>query len=442
MSKQNNLSSAVSLNPILQLLTDIRKKGFFHLLSANVIIGFLGFGSQLLVAKFLTPIELGQIKAIQSFIGVGTILAGFGFNTAVLKLCSEKRSLKERAFIFKQNFYYTVFPIILVLAGLFCLAKLGLLSPDKTINKWLPLYMLVIPALVYTSLIMVYLQALKKIQLMARMQVFIRMFGFIILIPATYFYGLIGFILSTIFIGYIALMPLLNLVKDSFVSKVKVKELFPQSFFYAKWSAGANVIGTIGQFVDIFMLNYLIKDRVSFGYYGLATIFIIGLNYITSSVQSIATPYFSEKSDDKKEFLRVLKKYEKLMILLALCVSIIAFLIIPPFIEIVYGNSYASAGIYFRILVLKYFFWSCYALLGVAILGLGKIRYNFLSVCISVPISLVLSYSFITSYGVIGAAVAQAIAYFITLIIVLYMTKYVIKIHFVVPATNNPEKAG
>ena len=442
MSKQNNLSPAVSLNPILQLLTNIRKKGFFHLLTANFIIGFLGFGSQLLVAKFLTPIELGQIKAIQSFIGVGTILAGFGFNTAVLRLCSEKRSSKERAFIFKQNFYYTVVPILLVLAGLFSMAKLGLLSPDKTINKWLSLYMLVIPALVYTSLIMVYLQALKKIQLMARMQVFIRMFGFIILIPATYFYGLIGFILSTIFIGYIALMPLLNLVKDSFVGRVKVKEVFPQSFFFAKWSVAGNVIATIGQFVDIFMLNYLIKDRVSFGYYGLATIFIIGLNYITSSVQSIATPYFSEKSDDKKEFLRVLKKYEKLMILLALCVSIIAFLIIPPFIEIVYGNSYASAGIYFRILVLKYFFWSCYALLGVAILGLGKMRYNFLSVSISVPISLVLSYSFITSYGVIGAAVAQAIAYFITLIIVLYMTKYVIKIHFVVPATNNPEKAG
>ena len=113
-------------------------------------------------------------------------------------------------------------------------------------------------------------------------------------------------------------------------------------------------------------------------------------------------------------------------------------MIVPPFIKIVYGNNYASAGLYFRILVLKYFFWSCYALLGVAILGLGKMRFNFLSVSISVPCSLILSYFFITSYGAIGAAVAQAIAYFITLLIVLYMTKYVIKIHFVVPATNNP----
>lgn len=437
MPKQDRFSLALNMNRISQLLKDIQNKGFFHLLSANFIIGFLGFGSLLLIAKFVTPIELGQIKAMQSFIGVATILAGFGFNTAVLKLCSEKRPIEERAFIFKQNFYYTAVPILFVLIGLYALAKLGLLSPDRNINKWIPIYMLVIPAMTYTSLIMVYLQALKKIQLMAKLQIFIRIFGFIILVCITYFYGLLGFIFSSIFIGYIALLPLFNLVKDNFNSKIKVNNVFPQSFFYAKWSVSANTVARIGQYMDIFMLNYLIKDRVDFGYYGLSTIFILGLNYITSTVQSIATPYFSEKSNDKKEFLRVLKKYEKLMVLLAFGLSIIAFLIVPPFIKIVYGNNYVPAGSYFRILVLKYFFWSCYALLGVAIVGLGKMRYNFLSVSISVPVSLILSYFFITSYGVIGAAIAQAIAYFITLIVVSFMIRHVIKVHFGVETTRN-----
>lgn len=430
MLKPPNFSPVINLNQILQLFRDITRKGFFHLLSANFIIGFLGFGSQLLVAKFLTPIELGQVKAMQSFIVVATILAGFGFNTAVLKLCSEKRSMRERAYIFKQNFYYTAFPIVFVLATLLILAKLRLLSPDCAVNKWLPIYMLSIPAMTYTSLIMVYLQALKKIQLMAKLQVFIRLFGFIILVSATYLYGLVGFILSTIFIGYIALLPLFNLVRPDFKNEAKVPNVFSTSFFYAKWSVAGNAIATIGRYMDIFMLNYLIRDRESFGYYGLSTIFIIGLSYITSTVQTIATPYFSEKSDDKSEFIRVLKKYGKLMILLALGVSIIAFLIVPPFIKIVYGNNYTSAGVFFRILVLKYFFWSCYALFGVAILGLGKMRYNFFSVSIVVPISLITSYFFITFYGTIGAAVAQAIAYFISLIIVTFMLKYVIKIHF------------
>ena len=178
------------------------------------------------------------------------------------------------------------------------------------------------------------------------------------------------------------------------------------------------------------MLNYLIKDRASLGYYGLATIFIIGLNQITTTVQTISTPYFSEKSNDKNEFLRVLKKYQKLMIILALTVSFFASIIVPQFIKLVYGVEYSSAGVYFEILVMKYFFWSCHALLGVAILGLGRMRYNFLSVSISVPISIIISYLFITNYGVIGAAIAQAIAYLITLIIVSFMTRHVIRVHF------------
>ena len=47
-------------------------------------------------------------------------------------------------------------------------------------------------------------------------------------------------------------MPLFNLVKDDFKSKVKTSNFFSQSFFYAKWSVSANVVGTIGQYMDIF----------------------------------------------------------------------------------------------------------------------------------------------------------------------------------------------
>ena len=271
------------LKNLSDLLVNAKKKGFFHLLSANFIIGFLGFGSQLLVAKFLTPVELGQIKTMQSFMSVATIFAGFGFNTAVLKLCSEKRTLEERAFIFKQCLYYSIIPIILVLLIFLFLAKAGLLSPDAAINQWLPVFMLSIPAATIAALIMTYLQALKKIQLMATTQVIIRIFGFVVLIALTYFYGLAGFIISSILIGYVALFPLFRLVKNDLKSNAKVVDVLPQSFYYAKWSVAANAVSTIGAYMDIFMLNYLIKDREGFGYYSLATIFILGLNYITST---------------------------------------------------------------------------------------------------------------------------------------------------------------
>ena len=94
------------------LITNIYSKGFFHLLSANYLIGFIGFASQLLVVKFLTPTEMGYIKLIQSYLAVFIIFAGFGFNTAILKICSEQIEITVKQKILFKNLIYTVFSII------------------------------------------------------------------------------------------------------------------------------------------------------------------------------------------------------------------------------------------------------------------------------------------------------------------------------------------
>jgi len=114
------------------------------------------------------------------------------------------------------------------------------------------------------------------------------------------------------------------------------------------------MVSTIGSYLDIFLLNYFIEDRVGFGYYSIATIFIIGMNYVTMTVQNIAAPYFSEKSGDRVEFVRVLKKYQKQLVILSLVVTVLAIIVVPYIIVMFYGSEYASAGKYFRILALKY----------------------------------------------------------------------------------------
>jgi O-antigen/teichoic acid export membrane protein len=290
--------------------------------------------------------------------------------------------------------------------------------------------MFVIPAGVYTSLVIVYLQSLKKIQLMAKAQIFIRILSFIGLVCLTYLVGMNGYIIASILVGYIALIPLVNIVKGSLGVKGRINTVFRESVYYAKWSLAANAAGVIGTYGDIYLLNYLTKDRVEFGYYSLATIFVFAMNGVTSTVQAISAPFFSEKSADKAEFLRVLVKYEKLIVLLAFGITVLAISIVPLFISMAYGEDYAVAGLFVRILALKYFLWSCYALLGVAIFGLGRMKYNFVCSSISVPLSLILSYLLIVSYGFVGAAIAQVVANLFALLLIVVIFKHVIKIHF------------
>jgi O-antigen/teichoic acid export membrane protein len=418
------------IDDLKTLIRDAGRKGFFHLLSANALIGFLGFGAQLLVAKLLTPIELGQIRTMQSFIAVATVVGGFGFNTAVLKLCSENRSPAEKAFIFRRTLLYSAVPIPIVLVILLILARSGVLSPDIAVNRWLPIYMLTIPAVIYTLLIMAYLQALKQIQRMATLQVAVRALGFVAVVLCCATYGLAGFVIAAVVVGTIALAPLWYAARPPATPSVRIPGLFSQSMNVAGWSVAANTVNTAGGYMDILLLNFLTTDRAGIGYYGIATIFIMGINQLTATVQTIATPYFSEKGDNVTEFKRVLWKYQKLLIIISAIVTAVSALTIPPLIATLYGDSYSAAGVYFRILTLKYFLWSCYALLGQAVLGMGLVRYNFFAALVQVVAAAIIGYHLITAFGITGAAWAQVISYAITLMLVIAFCGRSLRIHF------------
>jgi len=75
----------------LTILQNIRQKGFFHLLSANLLIQVVAFFSQLFVAGILSPDDIGRIKVIQTFLSIFSVVAGMGFSSSTLKLCSENR---------------------------------------------------------------------------------------------------------------------------------------------------------------------------------------------------------------------------------------------------------------------------------------------------------------------------------------------------------------
>jgi len=412
------------------LISNLNKKGFFHLLSAKYILRFIGFASQLLVVKFLSPVELGQIKTIQSFMGVAVIIAGFGFNTSVLKMCSELRPAEQKAGIFKSNLKYSSISTFLTLVGLYFLSYFEILSPDPQINKWLPVFMLTLPADVFKSLGGIYLQALKKIKLMANTQIFFSVVGLISLVGLTYFFGFIGFIISSLFMAYIGIPILLKILKDNLQGNDNSKEIRKKSFYYAGWSMLANFVGTAGGYLDIFILNFVSDDRAGIGYYSVATLFILVMRQLSLTVSEISVPYLSEKSTNREEFFRVLKKYEKLMVLATLGVGIVSVLIVPKAMTFFYGDQYALSGTIFIILAVRFVFNSSFTIFGISVLAVGKMNYNFLASSISVPINFFITWYMAINYGIMGVAYGQVIAAFISLILRTPITLYALNKHF------------
>jgi O-antigen/teichoic acid export membrane protein len=385
----------------------LHDKGFFHLLSVNFLTQFLSFGSLLIVAKLLTQEEFGEIRLIQAYAAVFVVLAGFGVNTAILKICSEDRPLEERVGILGGGLKRAAISTAVTLLVVAALTLSGILSASPRLNLWLFVYALgAIPFIVLNDNFSVFLQSLKRIKEMSKAQALIRLQSVILIVLATWLWGLQGFIGATIIAFAAGSLVLLRLIprKGILIAGSSLPAAFSS---IAVFSALANGTMLIGSYADMFILDRFMPDRALIGAYGLATAFLLGATQVTATVQAISTPYFSERAADEHWIKAQLRKTQLRMAALGLLVAAAIFGLAWLLVPLVYGPEYAPTLTFLGILLLKYIIFSSYAVVGVALLGLGLMRYNFAVVAITTPLGLVLAYALLQRYGAVGVAWAQ-----------------------------------
>jgi O-antigen/teichoic acid export membrane protein len=406
----------------LSTIDNLKQKGLFDLLVVNLLTQFVSFGSLLLVAKFLTIEEYGNIKIIQSYAAFFIILAGFGFNTSLLKLAAENRTDREKEGILQLILKRVTISSLITVLILAILSLSGAITSSSHLALWLIIYSISIPFQSITGIFIVYLQAQKKIKAMARVQAVIKIQSVIIIVICTLIWGFKGFIFSSILAFVLGLFPLLRLTGISFL---KISSIVKPSGMdqYAFYSLLANGLSQLWLISDVYILDHFSANRISIGYYALALIFITAASQVTGTIQAIATPYFSEHSADmtwlKSKLMLNQTRLAILSIIVALGVYIVAWFLIP----LVYGSDYLETLIYLRILLVRYVIWSSCALIGTALVGLGLMKYNFIIQLIVTPLAFLLSYSLLQNLGVPGVAWGQVITSVILLILALVAIK-------------------
>ena len=203
-------------------LKNVAQKGLFHLLSANGLIFIAGFASQLLVAGFLDPIEIGQIKIMQTYIGFAGILGGLGFNVALIQIAS-----KDGVSEIERNQYFNISLFIglisfIVLYGIFYIFNtLGLMSKDIEIKRLFPLYAIFMLPLILQSSYLSFFQAIKQIKKMAFAQSSIKILSVLAIVIATWRFGLLGYIWALVISSFIGILIFEMQIKASIFKRVK-----------------------------------------------------------------------------------------------------------------------------------------------------------------------------------------------------------------------------
>jgi O-antigen/teichoic acid export membrane protein len=405
---------------IQTLLLSIKDKGFFHLFSANFFINFVGFGSQFMVAWLLTPIQLGEIKIMQTYIAVAALFTTFGFNTSTLKLCSENRQDGEKVFLFNKALKYVAICLCIIFPLLILLIKFGFISNDLEIIKYFPYFSLSLIPLTFSGIFSNYLQALKQFKSLSEIQMLTKIVSVLAVIALTYFLGFNGYIIALIF-GY-TLTTFFFMKRASQLNNItpEITILNPLSTHlkYANISFITNLVTQVGMFSDVFLMNYFITDKNAIGYYSFALTILIVANIFTTTVQQISVPHLSEKASNKKEFEKIAKKYGNINVIVSIVVALGLILFIPFVVKLVFGGKYDQSIPFFIILTGAWLFQNIVSFEGYSLLGAGKIGYNLLTYIIILFLGFIFSYLLMIKFGIVGLAYGKLLNGFISIFVV------------------------
>jgi O-antigen/teichoic acid export membrane protein len=394
-------------------IKSIRNKGFFNLLSANILIQLFAFASQLFVAGILSPDDMGRIKLIQTYLSIFSIVAGLGISGSTLKLCSENRTEKEQFSIFKSGFIFSIITTVSLYFLILILNYFELFSSDHLLQCLIPIGLFPV---ISNSLFMVfvsYIQATKKMKLVSNLTIINKVLSIVSIIIFTYFMGIKGYY----FAYNLSFILMLTFCFKLFSVKLLAKEFFriKKSQFlihwqFAKQSLFANLLSEMAAYVDILLIGFFVKDMQQIGYYSFALTMTVLLRLFPNTVQQITCPYFSSLAYKKIDFTKTFIRYNKILYSVVIFTLLVVLIISPTLIHWIFNGKYDASMIYFPILALGWSLRQLVQLQSAAIFGLGKIKYNaYISLITLISNTLITSLS-LYYYGAIGAAYASVLS--------------------------------
>jgi O-antigen/teichoic acid export membrane protein len=401
MSKRTDLKN---------ILGNINEKGFFHLLSANLLIQVVAFASQLFVAGILSPDDIGRIKIIQTYVSIFSIVAGMGFNASTLKLCSENRTEQERNSIFQSALFFTILSTISLYIIILIVNLFGIFSSDKLIQWLIPLGLFPI---ITNSVFMVfvsYFQAVKKIKLLSNLTISNKLISIAAIVLLTWWVGIKGYYVAynlSFILMLVVCFRYYKSVSDISVLSSKNLSQFSVHWNYAKTSMTAYLLSEISAYVDILLISFLIHDMRQIGYYSFALTITVVLKIIPATVQQITIPYFSSLAKQKDEFMVAFRRYNKLLYSIIFVTLGVVLLIVPVMLHFIFSGKYDPSLQYFPFLAIGWSLRLLSQLQNGAIFGLGKIQYNVYTSLITLVFNVVILSLSIYFFGLPGAAYAS-----------------------------------
>lgn len=413
---------------IKSLLSNLSKKGFFHIFSADIINKIIGFGNSFILIHILSKTVYGEWSYAMNNLSFFLLISGMGINNGILYYGALSKKQEERQEIFKFGLGFgTLFNLVIgILVFLSTYILPYPIEGSITILRMLSL----LPVLyIIQSNIQAYLRANFKNKEFSYIISLNSICLLTFIVVGSIYFGIIGVVYAFYLSYSISIFAGLILYLKSRVVYDKVQ---PLTFAYKKdilkYSATCsltNAISSLLYLLDVLLVGLILKDEAILASYKTATLIPFGLNFIPLSIMTFAAPYFinmSRKYDELKYHYITMKKY---LVFINFIISSTLFILAPFVVKMIFGEEYLDSVLPFRILVIGYFIAGTFRIPnGNVIANMGRVKFNLIVAMFSSTLNIILDILLISEYGSVGAAIATVCIFIVTsLLTEIYLAK-------------------
>src|SRR3989338_1179684 len=410
-------------------MTNYAKKAFRNIAivyTFSLFAAALGYLVRIYFARNLATDEFGLFYAIVAFLGLFSMFKSMGFDRALIyfipKFIAESSYQK-----IKDSVIYSG-TVLLVTNGVFLTLIFAFRNflAEHFFNNSQATYVLMILAVSFfidhfVVLVKYTAQGLQRMGIFSGIDL-VRM----ILIAIASFVALsLGHGLLGISIAYVAAHLILFAIFYPIIFRKKLNLLAENQFSWNKallnelFSFGKHMIllylgGILIGYSDTLMLTYF-RSLEEVGVYSAVYPFMIMLWYFPSSIANVFLPITSELWNKKligplQKGMKLLYRYTLIIILPA---SSLLFVFAKDILLIFYGADYVVGSPALKILAIAIIFYSVHLINSSVFTGIGSPQTHTRIVIAGGPLNIVLNYFLIPVYGIVGAAIGTAVAYFV-----------------------------
>lgn len=392
-------------------LGKLRETGFFHIFSSQVLIKIVSLCSGLFIVGLLSEFDYGLYTNSNTALNMFLLLTGLGTSSAMLQFGSEnyQNPEKKNAFLnfgFRVGFSFNLLMVIAI--ALYALTIIPFY--DKSSQPFL-LLLAFMPAVFYINdVISIHL----RIDLRNKAYSLFNTVSTLLLFAATIGGAILGGIFGVIVLRYVAyiltILLILLISRNTFAFlKHPAKLIHSEKIAFMKISvisAANNGISALLNVIDTLLVGIIIKDTVTTGSYGAASLLPTALLFIPQSIMIYVYPYFARHNSDLAWVKKQYHKLFKIMLILSLVITVGMCFLVPPIVKLFIPKYNSGIPIY-QVLLVSFFFSAVLKIpSGNILVTLRKVKNNFYLAIVSGVLNILLDIVFIQIWGAIGAAIA------------------------------------